>query len=258
MVKLQALFSDYDGTLCPLELRREDAYVTPRLRRLLTKISKNIKLGIVSTKDLDFIQERLPFTHGIAATCGLEMQVGDMIVMDERLNESNERMKKAYQEIVTKILQIKENIVIERKETTDGDLIAFCLDWRTSRNWDEARRRAAPLLNACKEKGLYVVESEISPFANVFPFQVDKGEALSKLRKQLDVTGPVMYLGDSEADDPAFQLADVSVGVKHRRVMPRLKCKYRLEFLELDSFLTNLIEANFEFNDEMLARNTSD
>ena len=102
---------------------------------------------------------------------------------------------------------------------------------------------------------MYVVESNISPFANIFPFEVDKGAALVKLRKEMDVTGPVMYLGDSEADDPAFQLADISVGIKHRRVMPPLKCKYKLEFFELEVFLSKLIESNFNFQDGMLQKN---
>jgi len=257
-VKVQALFSDYDGTLCPLELRREDAFITPRLRRLLTKISKSIPLGIVTTKDLDFIKDRVPFAHGISATCGLEMQVGDRIIMDERLREPNKSMAKAYQDVVSKILLIHDNIVIERKEFEDGGLIAFCIDWRLSRNWDEARRKAVPLLNYCREKGLYVVESAISPFANIFPFQVDKGAAFVKLRTELGVAGTVVYLGDSEVDDPAFRLADISVGVKHRRIMPTLQCKYRLEFLELESFLSKLVDADFDFQEGMLDRNTRD
>lgn len=255
-MKVQALFSDYDGTLCPLELRREDTFITPRLRRLLTKTSKSIPLGIVSTKDLDFIRERVPFAQGISATCGLEVQVGDRTIVDDRIKEPNKNMTAAYQDLVGKILQIKDNIVVERKELEDGGLVAFCVDWRMSRNWDEARRKAAPLLATCREKGLYVVESEISPFANVFPFQVDKGAAFVKLRTELGVTGPVIYLGDTEADDPAFLNADISVGIKHRRVMPPLQCKYRLEFLELEGFIAKLIDADFEFQDDMLERNT--
>ena len=103
---------------------------------------------------------------------------------------------------------------------------------------------------------MYVVESNISPFANIFQFEVDQGAAFVKLRKEMAVTGPVMYLGDSEADDPAFLLADISVGIKHRRVMPSLKCKYKLEFFELEVFLSKLIESNFNFQERMLQRNS--
>jgi HAD superfamily hydrolase (TIGR01484 family) len=255
MVKIEALFSDYDGTLCPLEVRREDAVIAPRLRRLLTKASKNVKIGIVTTKDLAFIEDRVPFAHGIAATCGLEMRVGDRTIVDDRVKEPDQNVQKTYQEILGKVLQIRDNIMIERKETEDGELMAFCIDWRLSRDWPEAHRKTLPLLSVCRERGLYVVESEISPFANVYPMEVEKGTALTRLKTELGMSGPVIYMGDSEADNSAFRIADVSVGVKHRRIMPKLECKYRLEFFELENFLSNLTNSNFEFQDQMLEKN---
>jgi HAD superfamily hydrolase (TIGR01484 family) len=256
MVKIEAIFSDYDGTLCPLELRREEAYIAPRLKRLLTKASKRIPIGIITTKDLSFIKDRVPFAHGIAATCGLELQVGDKMITDERIHNPEKKIEKVYREALSRMLQIRDNISVERKETEDGQLMAFCIDWRLTRDWAEAQRKTAPILAFCRQEGQYVVESNISPFANVFPMEVSKGEAFLKLREQMGVTGPVMYLGDSEVDNAAFELADVSVGIKHRRTMPDLICKYRLEFFELDSFLSNLIDAGFDFQDEMAERNT--
>jgi HAD superfamily hydrolase (TIGR01484 family) len=257
LVKIEAIFSDYDGTLCPLELRREEAFISPRLRRLLTKASKRIPIGIITTKDLSFIRERVPFAQGIAATSGLEIQVGDRIIIDDRAQKPNEKIEKVYREALAKILQIRDNISVERKENEDGGLIAFCIDWRLARDWPEAQRKTVPILASCKEEGLYVVESNISPFANVYPMEVSKGEALVNLRKEMNISGPVMYLGDSEADNPAFQIADVSVGIKHRQVMPQLLCKYRLEFFDLDRFLSAMIDADFDFQERMVERNTA-
>jgi HAD superfamily hydrolase (TIGR01484 family) len=254
-LKIAAIFSDYDGTLSQLESRREDAVLSPMLRRLLTKVSKSITFGIVTTKDLAFIRERVPFAHGISASCGLEMQVGEKIFIDDRIKQPNQRLEKTYQDVLKKILQARDNLVIERKESEDEHLIAFAIDWRLARNWDEAKRLAAPLLSYCREQGLHVVEAEGSPFANVYPANVDKGDAFRKLKEALDVKGNIMYLGDSEADDPAFQLAEVSIGVKHRRVMPKLKCSYRIEFFEMENLLTELIDSDFDFKENMATKN---
>ena len=254
-VKVSAIFSDYDGTLSQLEARREAAVLSPILRRLLTKVSKHVTLGIVTTKDLSFIRERVPFAHGISASCGLEIQVGEKTLLDERVREPHQLLEKTYQEVLKKVLQARDNLAIERKESDDEHLIGFCLDWRLARNWDEAKRIAAPLLDYSRRQGLYVTESEVSPFANVFPLKIDKGEAFEKLKRELVVQGPIMYLGDSEADDPAFKLADISVGVKHRRVMPKLQCNYRIEFFELENLLTELIDANFDFKESMATKN---
>jgi HAD superfamily hydrolase (TIGR01484 family) len=254
MVKVEAIFSDYDGTLSPLELRRGEAFISPRLRRLLTKASKRIRIGIVSTKDLSFIKERAPFAHGIAAICGLEMQVGDRIIVDERIQETSKKVESVYREVLPRILQMPDNVSVERKETENGNLVAFCIDWRLAHDWPEAQRKTTPILASCKEQGLYVVESSISPFANVFPMKVSKGDAFAKLQKEMKVTGPAIYLGDSEADNPAFQLADISIGIKHRRTVPELLCKYVLEFFELDSFLSKLIDADFDFRNGMIER----
>jgi hypothetical protein len=65
-----------------------------------------------------------------------------------------------------------------------------------------------------------------------------------------------MYWGDSEVDNSAFQLAEISVGIKHRRIMPPLQCKYRLEFLDLERFLSNLLGADFDFQEDMIEKNT--
>ena len=254
-MKIAAIFSDYDGTLSQLESRREEAVLSPILRRLLTKVSKHITLGIVTTKDLSFIRERVPFAHGISASCGLEMQVGERTTLDERVYEPHQTLENAYQEVLKRVLQARDNLVIERKESDDEHLIGFCLDWRLARDWDEAKRIAVPLLDYARKQGLYVVESDVSPFANVFPMKIDKGEAFEKLKKELGVQGAVMYLGDSEADDPAFRLAEVSIGVKHRRIMPKLQCKYRVEFFELENLLTELIDSDFDFKESMATKN---
>jgi hypothetical protein len=44
----------------------------------------------------------------------------------------------------------------------------------------------------------------------------------------------VMYLGDSENDNPAFRKSQISIGVRSdTRVNPSLDCKYMLDFNQL-------------------------
>ena len=95
--------------------------------------------------------------------------MGDRITLDERIREPDEILGKTYRTVLSRILQIRDNIMIERKESEEGNLLAFCVDWRLSRDWDEAKRKAIPILNHCKEQGLYVVESEVSPFGTFSP-----------------------------------------------------------------------------------------
>jgi len=87
---------------------------------------------------------------------------------------------------------------------------------------------------------------------SIYPVEVDKRTAFARLRKESGITGPTMYLGDSESDNPAFRLAYVSIGIKHRRVMPKLECRYRPEFLELVGFISNVLDSNLGFDEGMV------
>lgn len=71
----------------------------------------------------------------------------------------------------------------------------------------------------------------------------------------MDVPGPIIYLGDSEADNPAFQLADVSIGINHHKRIPELQCRYQLEFIELDAFIFKLLDADLDFDEKMVEPN---
>jgi len=251
-VKIQALFSDFDGTLCQLDARREEARMSPRLRRFLNKLSTRIPIGIITTKDLSFIRERVPFAHGIAAVSGLEIQVGEKRLVDERIPTNLKAIEDAYQKAFSGLREIHdEGIGIERKTTEEDELVGFCIDWRMSHNWTAAQTKVAPLLEQCRQAGLYVTESKISPFANVYFTKVDKGTAFNRLKSELGVAGPVMYFGDSEDDNPAFELAEVSIGIKHQKNMPDLKCKYLLEFLKLEGFIAIFTDENLEFREDM-------
>jgi len=231
--------------------------MSPRLKRFLNKLSRKIPFGIITTKDLSFIRERVPFAHGIAAVSGLEMQVGERRLVDERIAANLDAIENAYHKAFSGLKEIHDaRIGIERKTTEEDELIGFCIDWRMSHDWTQARTRVMPLIEQCRQAGLYVAESKMSPFANVYFKKVDKGTAFARLKAELGVTGPVMYLGDSEDDNPAFELSEVSIGIKHQKNVPDLKCKYLLEFLKLEGFIAILTDENLEFREDMPGINT--
>lgn len=74
----------------------------------------------------------------------------------------------------------------------------------------------------------------------------------------MSVSWLLVYLGDSEVDNSAFQIAEVSIGVQHTRKMPKLSCKSVLGFFELERFLTDLLDTGFEFREHMLQTNAAE
>jgi len=255
-LKIDALFSNYDGTLCQLELPRGEAVIRPRLMRLLTVVSKRVPVAVITTKDLTFMSDKVPFAHGLAAVSGAETLAGQKRFVDERFPRNSKIVETAYRQVLSKITDIDPNISIERKTTEEDDiLIAFCIDWRLAKDRAQAREGVRPLLASCRDLGLYVVESETSPFVDIYAAKIDKGVSFEKLRSELEISGSILYLGDSERDNPAFELADVSVGVKHQKAMPHMSCEYILEFLEVEVFIASLLEADLEFKPEMVTKN---
>ena len=60
------------------------------------------------------------------------------------------------------------------------------------------------------------------------------------------------YLGDSGNDNPAFEKADVSIGIRSdNRIKTILECKYYIKYENLVLFLNRLAKNNFEFNESV-------
>ena len=76
---------------------------------------------------------------------------------------------------------------------------------------------------------------------------------MSELIKSNHNNGKVIYLGDSENDNPAFKKADISIGINSdNRLKPDLKCTYNLNFENLSLFLRKLATNDFEFSESLL------
>ena len=63
----------------------------------------------------------------------------------------------------------------------------------------------------------------------------------------------ILYLGDSENDNPAFRKAEISIGIRSdARLNPKLDCSYFLDYKQLSTFLAELRSNDYLFSDELL------
>lgn len=247
-MRISALFSDFDGTISPLDVSREEAGILPEIRPLLEKIACLVPLAVITTKDMGFIRERVPFAVAWAAIAGLDIRTRYKVVAIPGLAAKIQSLLSVLEYIRERVGQIEDNIYIEEK-MVDKSVAAFCIDWRLSQHPRRVREGVESLLSYCEQRGLWVVRYEKSPFADIYPVEVNKGIALAKVKEELQAVGPVMYMGDSETDNPAFVLADVSIGVLHKESTPsKLKCSYFVRFEDMRRFLKELLDSGLSFD----------
>jgi predicted mannosyl-3-phosphoglycerate phosphatase (HAD superfamily) len=94
------------------------------------------------------------------------------------------------------------------------------------------------------------------PFLDMYGVECNKGLAFDSVLSQLrqEEIANVMYLGDSENDNPAFRKSDISIGIRSdTRLNPMLDCNYMLDFNQLPLFLRGLKDNNYIFSEELLS-----
>jgi hydroxymethylpyrimidine pyrophosphatase-like HAD family hydrolase len=106
-------------------------------------------------------------------------------------------------------------------------------------------------------QSLFIQEYYTHPFIDLYVTKVNKGDAfefvISKLSEISNVSGKIIYLGDSENDNPAFRKTDYSIGViSDNRLNPELDCTYSIEFKNLSAFFKRLVDNGFDFSESLL------
>ena len=236
-MRVEGLFLDYDGTISPLDVPREKSAVPQETATILQSVKQVIPVGVLTTKDMSFIAPRTPFASAWCAIGGLEIKIGKKII-------TNEQAQKALPQIELALRYARENsqkqLYIEEKRSSTGQTLAFCIDWRQATYLTQAKPIADNIFEYCQRLHLNTIKYEEQPFFDVFPCEIDKGKALADMKKYLELTSGIMYLGDSKVDNPAFNIADISVGVLHEETHANLTSRYYVKYENVAGLLHHL------------------
>ncbi|MGH9918205.1 MAG: HAD family hydrolase, partial [Nitrososphaerales archaeon] len=143
-------------------------------------------------------------------------------------------------------------LALELKRSTAKGLLAFSINWRgRSAPPDEFIATAIADLS---DMGLTVVYDPTRPFLDVFGRRPDKGGAVREMKRLLEVNGNVLFIGDSTADNSAFEEADLAICVDHGQSLEGLACGYALRREELGHFFRSLEDHHLSLSLNTLAR----
>jgi HAD superfamily hydrolase (TIGR01484 family) len=275
--RIHAILSDYDGTLVSLaNVKNSETNTLPtELQQTLEKVSSEIPVCIISTKDFEFLKRKTAFARILSCMMGIETIVlGNkkyrrtiekrLIHADLQVLQLKSRVLEAIADEITSEEEFSY-VLVERKHISDDILAGLTLDWRHLGDWSYYRRGithfTSRLVSDLKKPpvpvDIFVQKYSQHPFLDIYSADCNKGMAFDIVVSELtteSVDGKdTLYLGDSENDNPAFRKAGISVGIRSDpRVSPNLECSYVLDYEQLSSFLMKLRQNDFLFTDELL------
>ena len=263
--------------------------IPPDLEKVLWDISAKIPVCILSTKDFGFLRKKVQFAKIVSCIMGLEIfelatlesraASGDIdllpnsknylsvkdelsnVISQYRLLDVNKLVKNSMllKKLSAKITKEFQDISIEPKYNyVDGILAGISLDYRQIQKWEHYKTNIEPyVLNSIQQfvlslpNDLFVQAYSDHPFIDIYSMRLDKGQALDAIFHLLNFSKEqkILYLGDSENDNPAFRKADLSIGIRSdERVKTKLDSDYLIQFNELTPFLQKLYAEDFVFN----------
>ncbi|MGB0025307.1 MAG: HAD hydrolase family protein [Nitrososphaeraceae archaeon] len=297
-MRVDAILSDYDGTLSPTaSINSKENAIPEDIENILWDISEMIPVCILSSKDFDFLHRRTRFANVTSCIMGIETLVlrRHKVNVDASAYFEGEAgrtlecqdlgcIKDSYLMDPDNILQYNSQILyqlaelvranfneirIDRKFTVTNKkvLAGITLDWRHMDDWKIFRTNSEPQLKemiiekqnelGSKQSNIYVQTYSTHPFIDIYSITCNKGMAYDRIISMIPIVDKkltnVIYLGDSENDNPGFRKATIAVGVQsYTRLKPNLDCKYNLHISKLSIFLKNLLMNRLEFSPSLI------
>jgi trehalose-6-phosphatase len=186
-MKISALLSDYDGTLCPCSVNPNEDTIPERLNDVLFDISEKIPVCVLSSKDFGFLHKRIKFAKILSCILGIETLhlkkhpyakmtstmknaertttaattitdcnnfscIADhhIPVGDDRILQHNSKILDC---LADEILSDFKDVTIERKYISNNETLAgITIDWRHLQDWESFKKTSEPLLKKAIKK----------------------------------------------------------------------------------------------------------
>ena len=241
-MKVGGLFLDYDGTVAPLGVPREESRMFRSVEGEVRKIAQRIPVCMVTAKEFDFIHPRSRFAAGWGCVSGLDVRLADGRRFTwKRLTSLEYALDFSH-------WSEKLGATVELKRGPSGEVLGLDVDWTKA---PEAGGEIIRRLKSLERPGRFVLHDEYSTFADFYAARPDKGRATRILKRALVKSFGVMFIGDGANDNSAFQEAEISIGVAHGQPTSGLRCDYIVEQGRLAGFLRSLRERRMEFTPSM-------
>lgn len=289
--QIDAILSDYDGTLCSTTSVRGGIglvdTIPKDLERILFHISQRIPVCIISSKDFVFLHKKTRFANILSCVLGIETIIHNPHYTNNNEIDNSDCIR--YQRLIASSHYLMDNskllhniveilqthnykdIMIEEKYTSNREiLIGLTIDYGHLEDWQSFKDNIEPSIREMIQRSInanlapntssknrpFIQTYSSHPFLDVYAVECNKGLAFDNILSHLEERiGGVntMYFGDSENDNPAFRKSDISIGIRSDiRLNPMLDCKYMLDFNQLPLFLGGLIEHDFIFSESLL------
>src|SRR5918998_6290200 len=114
--RVQAILSDYDGTLVPTaDVKNVGTNPIPaKLEQILSNISAEIPVSVISTKDFEFLKRKTAFARALSCMMGIET-----LVLKKR--RSSQTIEKRLLQVDLQVLKLKSQALEAIAEEVSSD-----------------------------------------------------------------------------------------------------------------------------------------